>query len=131
MPGRWKSRKFLLRLALAYVVVPPSAPLLLAMWISMGRPQSTADLTGIVLIYSIFSLAAMVVGGLPLLALYLWRGWTGYLAFAGGAAACAAATYLSFAGPGQNQLWVFTLCGVVEGVLFRVVLFGFRRRLEA
>lgn len=131
MAARWKSREFLLRLALAYVIVPPSAPVLLIAWTLLGQAVRPADAAGIVLIYSFFSLAAMVAGGLPLLALYLWRGWTGYLAFAGGAAACAAATYLLAAGPMQHQLWLFTLFGVVEGLLFRVVLFGFGRRVEA
>ena len=130
MAARWKSREFLLRLALAYVIVPPSAPVLLIAWTLLGQAVRPADAAGIVLIYSFFSLAAMLAGGLPLLALYLWRGWTGYLAFAGGAAACAAATYLLVAGPMQHQLWLFTLFGVVEGLLFRVVLFGFGRRVE-
>jgi len=87
------------------------------------------DCMGFVLLYAMFSLAAMVVLGIPLLVLYSRLGWTGFFAFVGGAAVCAAATYTLVAQgqPQLDQFVLFTIFGIVEGFVFRVMLFGFGR----
>ena len=81
---------------------------------------------GFVLLYAMFSLAAMVVLGMPLLILYSRRGWTVFFAFVGGGAVCAAATYILVAQghPQADQFALFTVFGIVEGIVFRVMLFG-------
>jgi hypothetical protein len=126
-----KGGQFLLRLVLAFLVVPLTAPslLVLRMMLSGGQRMPFADWMGFLLLYAMFSLAAMVVLGIPLLVLYSRLGWTGFFAFVGGAAVCAAATYTLVAQgrPLTDQFALFTTFGVVEGFVFRVMLFGFGR----
>jgi hypothetical protein len=126
-----RGKQFLLRLVSAFLVVPLTAPslLVLQMMLSGGRRMPFGDWIGFVLLYAMFSLAAMVVLGIPLLVLYSRLGWTGFFAFVGGGAVCAAATYTLVAQgqPQLDQFVLFTIFGVVEGFVFRVMLFGFGR----
>ena len=129
-----KGKRFLLRLALAYLVVPVTAPMLLALEMARStRNMQFGDWAGIVLLYAVFSFAAMVVFGAPLLVLYARLGWGGFLSFVVGGAFCAAATYLLVARgtAHRDQFVLFTLFGVVEGLLLRLILFGASRRPRA
>jgi hypothetical protein len=122
-----KGRRFLLRLALAYVIVPLTAPILLVLLMIRGtRYMLFFDWVGIFLLYAIFSFVAMVVLGIPLLVLYSRFHWSGFFAFIVGGAVCAATTYaLVVRGQMQrDQLVLFTLFGIVEGLAFRLFLFG-------
>ena len=128
-PSFWdlKGRRFLLRLALAYVIVPLTAPALLILLTLRGtRHMLFFDWLGISLLYAVFSFAAMVVLGMPLLILYWRLHWSGYFAFVIGGALCAATTYgLVVRGQMQrDQLVLFTLFGIVEGFVLRLILFG-------
>ena len=121
--GRW----FPLRVAAAYLTVPLTAPALLILdMMRATRNMTVWDWVGIHLLYSIFCFAAMVVLGTPVLLLYALLRWSGVFAFVAGGAACAAATYTLVA-RGQtrtDQLVLFTLFGVVEGLVLRPILFG-------
>jgi hypothetical protein len=113
------SGQFMLRLALAYLVVPWSGPALSLLVMHGGA--------GVMPIYALFSFAAMVLPGLPLLYLYARLGWTGFVPFIAGGALCAAATYaLVMRGtPSDPAMFVFfTLFGVVEGAALRLILYG-------
>ena len=135
-PSFWESRgrRFLLRLVLAYLIVPATAPVLLSLLmmglslLMMGRTRLMAfsDWAGIVLLYATFCFAAMVVLGIPLLILYARLHWSGFFAFVAGGALSAAATYaLVVRGHMKpDQLVIFTLYGVVEGLALRLILFG-------
>jgi hypothetical protein len=119
-PWKWRSGKFWARLALAYAVVPWTAPALLVL-----------DSFGMVLVYTAISLAAMLSLGGPLLFLYSRLNLTGFFAFAAGGGCCAVATYALMA-PTQvqvDQYATFTIFGLVEGFILRVILFGFRKRM--
>ena len=122
-----KGRRFLLRLALAYLIVPFTAPVLLVLLSIRGtRNMRLSDWAGILLLYGVFSFAAMVVLGVPLLVLYSRLRWSGFLAFIVGGAVCAATTYaLVVRGQMQrDQLVLFTQFGIIEGFAFRLILFG-------
>jgi hypothetical protein len=125
--GRW----FRLRLALAYLIVPLTAPTILVLQI-MRAPSHPpfSELTFIIELYAVFSFAAMVVLGVPLLFLYARLRWSGFSAFIAGGAACAAATYtLMMWGRVQwDQFVLYTMFGVVEGLVFRMILFGIALR---
>jgi hypothetical protein len=126
----WKDRRLLFRLALAYVLVPLSAPTLMIFMIIRGASaMSFGDWAGIVLLYTFFGFAAMVVFGTPLIYLYSRLNWDGFFAFVAGGAVCAALTYtLVMRGHITYEFPFFTTFGVVEGLVFRLVLFGTRLR---
>ncbi len=129
-----KRGTFLLRLAVAYLVVPLTAPVLLVLWVALaGQRLAFLDHLGIVLIYAVFGLAAMVVFGLPLLLVYARLHWTGFSAFIAGGALCAALTYsLIMRGrPEPANLALFTAFGIVEGLFLRLILFGAAARPAA
>jgi hypothetical protein len=84
------------------------------------------DWFGIVLLYGVFSLAAMLVLGTPLFALYLWFGLTDLLSFMAGGGVCAAITVcaMSRRNPDLGMPYLFTVLGVISGAVFRLILFG-------
>lgn len=130
---RW-TWKFALRLLASYVVIPLVPGGLLA----LSTRGSAGDLLGIVYIYAIFGFGAMAVLGTPLLLVYLRLGWTGFLPFiaAGGVCAGITAYIIRRASQGLGMVSFFTVSGLIAGLLFRAMLFGFRqqpaseRRLE-
>ncbi len=94
----------------------------------IGRGMRLLDALAMMLLYGAFSLAAMVVLGIPALFIYAKLRWTGFVAFMAGGAVCAAATY-AFAVRRQmraDHLTLFTTFGVVEGLFLRLLLFGAR-----
>jgi hypothetical protein len=122
-----KRGTFLLRLGVAYLVVPLTAPVLLMVYVWLaGQRLVFWDRLGIVLLFAVFGFGAMVVFGLPLLLVYARLHWTGYPAFLAGGALCAALTYsLVMRGqPEPASLVLFTAFGIVEGLFLRVILFG-------
>jgi hypothetical protein len=127
---RWKERRLILRLGLAFILVPFSAPTLMAiLMLRDARAMSLGDWAGIVSLYTIFAFAAMVVLGTPLLLLYSRLNWTGFFAFVAGGAVCAVVTdVLVMQGRMTSQLAFFVMFGVVEGLVFRLILFGVRLR---
>jgi hypothetical protein len=129
----WKDKRLIHRLALAYFLVPVSAPILMVLLSMRGaRLMSFPDWAGSVLLYGIFSFAAMVVFGTPLMYLYSRLNWTGFVAFIAGGAACALVTdILVMQGKITDQLAFFAMFGVVEGLVFRLILFGVRLRLRS
>lgn len=127
-PWRWRSGKFWLRLAVAYAVVPWTAPILIVLFIVLGGQHlAFGDWFGMVALYSIFSFAAMLILGVPLLFLYSRLNFAGFLPFVIGGGCCALATYALMA-PTQvqvDQYVIFTVFGLGEGFILRVILFGF------
>jgi hypothetical protein len=127
----WRSKRFLLRLGLAYAVVPASGPLLMMLQVLLsGRRLAFVNWLGILLLYTIFSFAAMVVLGLPLLFLYSRLRWTSFTSFIAGGAVCAALTY-SLVTRGEvhaQEFVVFAGIGIVEGLVLRLILFGVNLR---
>ena len=94
-----------------------------------ARAMAFADWAGIVLLYTFFGFAAMIVFGTPLIFLYSRLNWDGFFAFLAGGAVCAAMTYtLMMRGQIAYQIPFFTTFGVVEGLIFRLILFGTLRR---
>jgi hypothetical protein len=126
----WKNKRLLRRLAVGYVFVPLSAPTMMVLLsIVNTRGMSFGDWAGIVLLYTIFGFAAMVVLGTPLLLLYSRLNWTGFFAFVAGGAVCAVVTdLLVMRGEITDQLPFFAMFGVVEGFAFRLILSGVRLR---
>lgn len=115
---------------MAYVIVPPTLPIYMALTTVTGKGEhSLLDGFGIAVLYSVFCFAGMVVLGAPLLYLYKRLNWTGFFAFMAGGAFCAAVTY-TFTGslPRQSEFAFFTMWGVAEGLLLRLILFGIRLR---
>jgi hypothetical protein len=112
-------------------MVPPSGPALLVLYsmLRSGQRIVLGDWGGIVLLYAVFGLAAMIVLGGPALYLYSRLNWTGFFAFLAGGAVCAAMTYMLAVGreAKPDQLGSFTALGVVEGLLLRLILFGVSR----
>jgi hypothetical protein len=121
----WKDRPLRLRLALTYILVPLSAPLCMVLLMIRGeRAMSLGDWGGIVLLYTFFGFAAMIVFGTPLIYVYSRLNWTGFFAFIAGGAVCAALTYtLVMRGHITSQFPFFTMFGVVEGFVLRLILF--------
>jgi len=79
------------RLILSYFVVPFISSVLLLIK-SFDRRTGIADWLGLVLLFGIFGLAAMLILGTPLVFCYLRLGWTGFLPFLLGGGICAAIT---------------------------------------
>ena len=113
------------RVILAYLVVPLVPPVLMLVWSGAWRMRF-GDWLGILLLYEVIGLLAMIVLGVPLLLLYKWRGWTGWGAFMLAGGACAALTSAMFLFTSRNlaQVPFFTTLGIVAGVVFRLVLYG-------
>jgi hypothetical protein len=131
-PG-WQRKGFLLRVLLSYVVIPVIPPVLLLARTRGSSHIAFGDWLGILLLYSVFGFAAMVVLGTPLLFFYLRLGWTGFLAFMAGGGLCAAITSYAVL-RGQRDLSLvefFAIAGIIAGLLFRVILFGIRRQIAA
>jgi len=118
------SRSFLLRLLLGYLLIPPIPPILLLL---AERGASNSEWQGVILIYGVFGLAAMLVLGSPLLFVFLRMGWTGFVHFMSGAALCAFITSFAMLRGQHNQpiIAFFTITGVISGLCFRIILFGF------
>jgi hypothetical protein len=101
----------------------------------MSRTRSLTelfnDLSGLVTLYSMFSFAAMIVFGSPLLYLYRLLDWTSLWSFAAGGAVCAAITYTIMDASNWQSLVMFSVLGTIEGVILRLVLFGVASRPSA
>lgn len=128
MPGKAptrlvRSRSFLLRVLLGYLLIPLIPPTLLLL-ATRGEPSS--DWQGVILIYGVFGLAAMLVLGSPLLFVFLRMGWTGFVHFMSGAALCAFITSYAVLHGRHDQPMIafFTITGVISGFCFRIILFG-------
>lgn len=121
---RWNDRRFWVRLVFAYILVPPIAPFLL---IASMRYNDLDHRLQIAYLYWLFCLAAMTILGAPLSYVYSRRGWSSFAAFMLGGAVCASTTVIvMYRGRiDVDQLKLFTTFGVVEGLIFRLVLFGF------
>ncbi len=131
--GDYRGREFILRLFLAYFAVPLTGPALFVLQaLCFGGRVSFRDALGVVLIYGVFGFVAMLVLGSPLLFLYSRLQWTGFPAFIGGGAFCAALMYSLVARDrfAPAPFVFFTLFGVVEGLALRLMLFGFSARRE-
>lgn len=99
----------------------------MALYLALAmRHLALWDAFGFIVIYSMFCYAAMLVFGSPLLYLYKRLNWTGFLAFAAGGALCAAVTQMIAWAPvlPKHDFVFLTLCGVVEGLVLRLILFG-------
>jgi hypothetical protein len=124
------NRTFLPRLLLSYCLVPLIGTLSLLAITSVVTPKPLGDWQGFIAFNAIiFTLAAMVVLGTPLLVFYRWRGWTSFLSFAVGGGLCATITCLVLLRPGIHPRIVapFTAAGVCAGAAFRLILFGARQ----
>jgi hypothetical protein len=128
----WESPEFLVRLFASYLFVPlvPPVLLLVTMYGSNGMSAggwfSSGDWFGIVLGHGIFTLAAMLILGTPLLALYLWLGWTNFISFMAGGGVCTEITAYAM-GWGDAPLFLACLVaaqGIISGAVFRLILFG-------
>jgi hypothetical protein len=131
MPGKaptriLPSRSFLLRVLLGYLLIPLIPPILL-MLATQGGPNLLSDRLGVILVYGVFGLAAMLMLGSPLLFVFLRRVWTGFVNFMCGAALCAFITSYAMLRGQHNQPMIafFTVTGLVSGFGFRIILFGF------
>ena len=125
----WKNKSAVRRLVAAYVVLPFVPPSLLLSWSWPFAHLSFGDAIGIVLLYAAFGLAAMLFLGAPLLFLYLRLGWTGFPPFMVGGGLCAALTSYVVLRNVRNWpfLEFFVVAGIFCGLLFRLIVFGFRR----
>jgi hypothetical protein len=119
-------RAFWLRLLASYIVVPFVPALLICPPLGVPKLLPVTYWMGIVAIYAIFGFAAMVILGTPLLCLYLKYGWTGFTPFMIGAGACAGLTAGIVSRAREPGLTVLiTAFGVIAGICFRLILFGF------
>jgi hypothetical protein len=99
------------------------------MMIRGARAMSLGDWAGIVLLYILVGFAAMIVFGTPLVYLYSRLNWTGFFGVIAGGGLCAALTYTLVMRRQITYLFpFFTIFGVVEGLVFRLILFGTRLR---
>lgn len=119
---RW-TKAFYWRLLASYFVIPLIPPALLL----LSMRGAFSDWLGIVYIYGIFGVAAMVALGTPLLLCYLRVGWTGFLPFLAGGGLCAGITAYTLLNTSRDLrlMGFFTFTGIIAGLLFRVILFGF------
>jgi hypothetical protein len=119
-------RGFFLRLLLGYCVIPLIPPLLL-LFSLRADPRSGGEWQGAILIYGLFGLAAMVVLGSPLLFCFIRLGWTGFAAFTAGGGICAGITSYAVLRGSHNlpMIAFFGATGVISGLCFRMILFGF------
>ena len=116
-------RRLLPRILLAYLLVPPVAPLTLLF--ASGSRWSGSWLSWLALL-SIFAFAAMFLLGTPLLYVFLRLRLTGLVPFMAAGAFCAALTD-NFMESGPRQYWLLALyagSGAVAGLAFRFILFG-------
>jgi hypothetical protein len=122
----WKNGTFLLRLLASYLLVPIVPPVLLQLIARGGPPLTALDWVATILLYGVFGLAAMLVLGTPLLALYLWFGLTDLLSFMAGGGVCAGITVYATSrrSPDLGILYLFTALGIISGAAFRLILFG-------
>jgi hypothetical protein len=115
----------LYRILLAYLLVPLVPPVGM---LSLARAwrMSFGDWLGILLLYQVFGLIALIVLGTPLLLIYKRLGWTGWGAFMLGGGACAALTSGIMLSGARNRslIALLTTLGMVAGLVFRVVLYG-------
>jgi hypothetical protein len=111
---------------LGYLLIPLIPPMLL-MLATRGGPNLLSDRLGVILIYGVFGLAAMLVLGLPLLFVFLRMGWNGFVHFMSGAALCAFITSYAVLHGHHDQPMIafFTITGLIAGFCFRIILFGF------
>ena len=89
--------------------------------------MALGDWLGIVVIYGALGFAALFGLGTPLLFCYLRLGWTGFIAFMAGGGLCAGVTAYALSGQqkGLSEAALFTISGVISGLFFRIILFGF------
>jgi len=122
------SKKLFLRMLVGYLLVPWLPSVLMMAWAARGRVP-LEDWLGIGVIYEVVGLAAMLGLGTPLLFCYLRLGWTGFLPFMAAGGLCAGITSYAFLRHDRDLFMVgfFTVSGLVCGLFFRAVLFGFRR----
>lgn len=113
----------------ACMLLPFVPPILLLLRSWPFAHLAFADAIGIVLLYAAFGFAALLFFGTPLLLLYLRLGWTGFPPFMVGGGVCAAVTSCAALRSVHNWPLVefFTIAGIVCGLLFRLIVFGFRR----
>lgn len=128
---RWRDRGFCFRVALSSIVVPLALniPMLFLM-----RDSSWQDRLGILAFApfnDIIGTPAMIILGIPLLYLYLLFGLTGYIPFMIGGAGCVLAVFNAITpGPVQPAMSAINgVSGAICGLVFRVILFGFRLNL--
>lgn len=118
-----------LRLLIAYVVVPLLVPAIQTLSVAdsdgrhlehfHSRYADSLVLTGTI------TFAAMVILGLPLLFIYLHLNLSSFLAFSLGGAACAVIAAAVLLGSASILLLYYGLIGLIAGVAFRLILFGF------
>jgi hypothetical protein len=121
----WKNGTFLLRLLASYLLVPIIPPVLVLITMYGKSRMAIGGWFGIVLLYGVFGLAAMLVLGTPLLAVYLWFGLTDLLSFmAGGVCAGITVYAMSRRNPDLGMLYLFAALGIISGAVFRFILFG-------
>jgi hypothetical protein len=128
----WQSSRFYSRLLLSYCLVPlvPGLYLMLSNHRVFALPLELWASS--IVIYGIFGLAAVVVLGTPLLFLFIRLGWTGLFPFMAAGGACAAATSYAVLSGGHDlgMVYIFTKAGMVAGLLFRLILFGWKQNWE-
>ncbi len=117
-----------LRIILAYLLVPLMPPVVMLTCSGAWWRMSLGDWLGILMLYALIGFLAMLVLGTPMLILYQRQRWTGWGAFAVGGGLCAAITSAVFLHQSRDayQLLYFTVLGILAGLLFRTILFGFR-----
>jgi hypothetical protein len=123
----WRRQGFLLRLLVSYFVIPAVPPVVMLVTMQGSGRMGFGDWMGIVLLYGIFGFAAMVALGTPLLLCFLRLGWTGFVPFITGGGLCAGTTsYAVLRGGHWGEVELFTITGLVSGLFFQMILFGFR-----
>ena len=125
----WRSKSFLVRLLVSYALIPFIPPFLMLSRMPGVVHISFGDWLGIVVLYGVFGLGAMLALGTPLLFCYLRLGWTGFLPFMAGGGACAGITSYAFLRGGREVSLIefLIVAGIISGALFRAILFGLWR----
>jgi hypothetical protein len=124
---RWRNPWFVLRVLLSCLLVPATVPIVLALQTKDLIDNDWLEMLMFLPIAAIVGSPAMIFLGIPLLCIYLRWGLTGFVPFLIGGGICATAVFDAILRSPirPEMLEIYTLCGVVGGALFRVILFGF------
>jgi hypothetical protein len=124
---RWRNPWFVFRVGLSCFVVPTVVPVVLTLQVQHVSFHDWIEMLLFLPLVALFGSPAMIFLGMPLLCLYLRWGMTGFLPFMIGGGVCSTAVFAAILrGATQPEMLLMdTLCGVVGGMVFRVILFGF------
>lgn len=125
--NRWRNTWFVLRVGLSCFLVPATVPVTFALHVPDSSPTNWIELLEFLPMAAFFGSPAMIFVGIPLLYIYLRRGWTGFLPFLIGGGVCGIAIFGALLSTPLYPvvLRMYAACGLVGGALFRILLFGF------